>query len=221
MLGARSSWRRCTKRFSLSQRRPICKSSIGSGAGGDPQPSAGGGGGKKDAVAQLKGMEAYRDLDKLDFMKAARILFSDPPKKKRFGLDFHLVQLFFACLPSLAVYLVAQYARHDMKKMDAELEKNKKADEEKARETEANEAKQKIESNPELLKVKERLEALEEAVKEIIVETKKQGGDKMSKNPDANADSPQPQANKPELPKSSWTALQKNEPTSAGGDRTS
>ncbi|KAF5793132.1 hypothetical protein HanXRQr2_Chr09g0414011 [Helianthus annuus] len=34
-------------------------------------------------------------------------------------LDFHLVQLFFVCLPSLDVYLVAQYARHEMKKMDA------------------------------------------------------------------------------------------------------
>ncbi|KAJ6934276.1 hypothetical protein NC651_009345 [Populus alba x Populus x berolinensis] len=63
--------------------------------------------------------EANRQLDNLDFMKAAKILFSDPPKKKKFGIDFHLVQLFFTCLPSLAVYLVAQYARHEMKKMDA------------------------------------------------------------------------------------------------------
>ncbi|KAL9250060.1 DCN1-like protein [Drosera capensis] len=82
-----------------------------------------------------------------------------------------------------------------------ELEKRKKTDEEKARETEANGAKKKIDSNPEFLKVKERLEAREETVKEIIVEAKKQEGDKTSKNPDANADSPQPQANKPEQPK--------------------
>uniref|UniRef100_A0A7N2LN91 Uncharacterized protein n=1 Tax=Quercus lobata TaxID=97700 RepID=A0A7N2LN91_QUELO len=34
-------------------------------------------------------------------------------------IDFHLVQLFFACMPSLAVYLVAQYARYDMRKMEA------------------------------------------------------------------------------------------------------
>ncbi|KAL4584606.1 hypothetical protein LXL04_009210 [Taraxacum kok-saghyz] len=67
--------------------------------------------------------DSYRDLDKLDFMTAAKILFTTPPKQKKFGLDFHLVQLFFVCLPSLAVYLVAQYARHEMKKMDAELER--------------------------------------------------------------------------------------------------
>ncbi|KAJ7004783.1 hypothetical protein NC653_009580 [Populus alba x Populus x berolinensis] len=29
--------------------------------------------------------EASRQLDNLDFMKAAKILFSDPPKKKKFG----------------------------------------------------------------------------------------------------------------------------------------
>ncbi|KAJ6961683.1 hypothetical protein NC652_000581 [Populus alba x Populus x berolinensis] len=55
-----------------------------------------------------KSDDLYRQLDNLDFMKAAKILFTDPPKKKKFGLDFHLVQLFFTCLPSLAVYLVAQ-----------------------------------------------------------------------------------------------------------------
>ncbi|KAJ6944196.1 hypothetical protein NC652_009570 [Populus alba x Populus x berolinensis] len=47
--------------------------------------------------------EANRQLDNLDFMKAAKILFSDPPKKKKFGIDFHLVQLFFTCLPSLGI----------------------------------------------------------------------------------------------------------------------
>lgn len=29
--------------------------------------------------------EAYRQLDKLDFMTAAKILFAGPPKKKKFG----------------------------------------------------------------------------------------------------------------------------------------
>ncbi|KAL2338206.1 hypothetical protein Fmac_012652 [Flemingia macrophylla] len=38
-------------------------------------------------------------------MTAAKILFTDPPKKKQFGFDFHLVQFFFACLPSLGMRL--------------------------------------------------------------------------------------------------------------------
>ncbi|GAB2269531.1 hypothetical protein Dimus_004451 [Dionaea muscipula] len=179
MLGARSSWLRLSKCLRILQRRTLCKTTGGGGGGGV---------GSKQKIPDVRELEAYRDLEKLDFMKAAKILFADSPKKKKFGIDFHLVQLFFACLPSLAVYLVAQYARHDMKKMDAELELKKKAEEEKAKEIEANAAKQKMESNPELLKVKERLEALEETVKEIVVETKKQTGNTMSKNPDANAD---------------------------------
>ncbi|XP_077250231.1 uncharacterized protein LOC143889769 isoform X4 [Tasmannia lanceolata] len=62
--------------------------------------------------------DAYRQLEKLDFMTAAKMLFTKPPKEKKFGLDFHLVQLFFVCMPSLAVYLVAQYARYEIKRME-------------------------------------------------------------------------------------------------------
>lgn len=125
--------------------------------------------------------EANRQLDNLDFMKAAKILFSDPPKKKKFGIDFHLVQLFFTCLPSLAVYLVAQYARHEMKKMDAELEKKKKEEEEKAKEEELKAIEEKAQSESELLEVKERLGKLEEVVKEIAVESKKQSSGSVTK----------------------------------------
>ncbi|KAL9349461.1 hypothetical protein Peur_056716 [Populus x canadensis] len=125
--------------------------------------------------------EANRQLDNLDFMKAAKILFSDPPKKKKFGIDFHLVQLFFTCLPSLAVYLVAQYARHEMKKMDAELEKKKKEEEEKAKEEELKAMEEKAQSESELLEVKERIGKLEEVVKEIAVESKKQSGGSVTK----------------------------------------
>ncbi|XP_056692297.1 uncharacterized protein [Spinacia oleracea] len=127
-------------------------------------------------ATNLRDMEGYRDLDNLNFMKAAKILFSAPAKKKTFGLDFHLVQLFFALMPSLAVYLVAQYARYDIKKMEAEVELKKKADEkQKAKEMEAAALleKEAESTNPELLKVKERLEALEETLKDIVVETKK------------------------------------------------
>ncbi|RZC77419.1 hypothetical protein C5167_001643 [Papaver somniferum] len=113
-------------------------------------------------------------------MTAAKMLFSDPPKKKEFGLDFHLVQFFFCCLPSYlitAVYMVAQYARYEIRRMEAEVEVKKKKDEgeEKAKGLEANASKESEEaaSAGELLKVKDRLEALEEAFKEIVVEKKK------------------------------------------------
>lgn len=121
-------------------------------------------------------VDASKDIYNLDFMTAAKILFSDTPKKKKFGIDFHLVQLFFACLPSLAVYLVAQYARYEMRRMEAELEVKKKAeDEAKAKEMEllALEEEKKKASDPHLLEVKVRLEKLEETVKEIVDESKK------------------------------------------------
>ncbi|CAH9106793.1 unnamed protein product [Cuscuta europaea] len=127
--------------------------------------------------SSLTRYDAYKELDNLNFTTAAKILFSDPPKKKKFGLDFHLVQLFFACLPSLAVYLVAQYARYDIRRMEAEVELKKKAEEEaKAKEVEETGADMEKEetSDPKLLELKARVEKLEEAVKGIVVESKKE-----------------------------------------------
>ncbi|KAL4558230.1 hypothetical protein LXL04_036428 [Taraxacum kok-saghyz] len=120
--------------------------------------------------------DSYRDLDKLDFMTAAKILFTTPPKQKKFGLDFHLVQLFFVFLPSLAVYLVAQYARHEMKKMDAELEKRQMEDAKKMKLKDE----EVLGTNPQLLEVKERLESLEKTVKVIVMESKVQPSVKVS-----------------------------------------
>ncbi|CAA2952777.1 uncharacterized protein LOC111374814 isoform X1 [Olea europaea var. sylvestris] len=118
--------------------------------------------------------EQYKALNNLDFMTAAKILFTDQPKKKKFGLDFHLVQLFFVCLPSLAVYLVAQYARSEMKKMDAELELKKQAEfEAQAKEMELKKAEEGA-ADPVLREVRERLNKLEEKVKDIVIESKKQ-----------------------------------------------
>lgn len=145
---------------------------------------------KKDVVdpsSSLTPYDTYKDLENLNFTKAAKILFSDPPKKKKFGLDFHLVQLFFACLPSLAVYLVAQYARYDMRRMDAELELKKKAEEEAAKvkgveemaELEKEEA-----SDQKLLDLKVRLDKLEETVKGIVVESKKEPPVSTRKEPE-------------------------------------
>ncbi|XP_064959094.1 uncharacterized protein LOC135609602 isoform X2 [Musa acuminata AAA Group] len=128
--------------------------------------------------------EAYQRLENLDFMTAAKILFTTPPKRKKFGLDFHLVQLFFACLPSLAVYLVAQYARYEIRRMEAELEEKKKQDEEKQKAKEAEMSNDEEKSEAELSKVKARLDALEEAVKEIADEKKKIPTSKLSKDQD-------------------------------------
>ncbi|MCL7046714.1 hypothetical protein MKW94_011724 [Papaver nudicaule] len=132
---------------------------------------------KAITVKSVSDDDAYRKLENLDFMTAAKMLFTGPAKKKEFGLDFHLVQFFFCCLPSVAVYMVAQYARHEIRRMEAEAEMTKKKDEgeEKAKGLEANASKEieEAESGGELLKVKGRLDALEEKLKEIAIETKK------------------------------------------------
>ncbi|XP_024970894.1 uncharacterized protein LOC112509918 [Cynara cardunculus var. scolymus] len=130
----------------------------------------------ENTYGSLTHHDSYRDLDKLDFMTAAKILFTTPPKQKKFGLDFHLVQLFFVCLPSLAVYLVAQYARHEMKKMDADLETRRVEEAKKIKVAEG----EALESNPQLLEVKERLNSLEKTVKEIMIESKNQRNIKVS-----------------------------------------
>ncbi|KAG1363337.1 hypothetical protein COCNU_11G001640 [Cocos nucifera] len=150
--------------------------------------------------------DAYRQLQNLDFMTAAKILFTTPPKRKKFGLDFHLVQLFFACMPSLAVYLVAQYARYEIRRMEAkrlnmlkysssnwklsdrlvtvfqevELKKKQAEEEEKAKEAEVSSVEE--EPDSELSKVKVRLDALEEAVKGIVDEKRKISESNLSKD---------------------------------------
>eukprot|EP00262_Sarcandra_glabra_P015758 TRINITY_DN4941_c0_g1_i1.p1 TRINITY_DN4941_c0_g1~~TRINITY_DN4941_c0_g1_i1.p1 ORF type:complete len:232 (-),score=52.79 TRINITY_DN4941_c0_g1_i1:64-759(-) len=118
--------------------------------------------------------DAYRQLEKLDFMTATKMLFTAPPSKKKFGLDFHLVQFFFACMPSLAVYLVAQYARYEIRRMEAEVEMKKRVaeEEEKAKKMDSDSTEEGSDSK--LSEVKARLEALEEVVKEIVDESKKQ-----------------------------------------------
>lgn len=118
-------------------------------------------------------MEAYKKVQEFDWSSgadwktAANILFTVPPKRKEFGLDFHLVQLFFVCMPSLAVYLVAMYARREIKRMEAEAEeKRKKKDEvEKQKQLEADSVKEDADSKLATMLV--RLDALEGVVKEI------------------------------------------------------
>ncbi|CAN6570420.1 unnamed protein product [Malus baccata var. baccata] len=134
--------------------------------------------------------EQYKQLEKLDFMTATKMLFTAPPSKKKFGLDFHLVQLFFCCMPSLAVYLVAQYARYEIRRMEAEQEMKKKKEEEtKAKEIEVNATEEKeARSVPELLEVKVRLDKLEEALKEIVVESKKQTASGLTKDQEVGSE---------------------------------
>ncbi|KAK4413983.1 hypothetical protein Salat_2811100 [Sesamum alatum] len=165
--------------FKLCRNRPFCSSTHNSKpATVDSRGSSNNGSSSTPSLSTYS--EQYKALDNLDFMTATKILFSEPPKKKKFGLDFHLVQLFFACLPSLAVYLVAQYARSEMRKMDAELERKKQAEfEAQAKEMELKAAEEKAAaaaSNPELLEVKERLDKLEVTVKEIVVAKKQSSG---------------------------------------------
>ncbi|KAI3982835.1 hypothetical protein MKX01_010318 [Papaver californicum] len=121
---------------------------------------------KAIAVKPVRDDDTYRHLENLDFMTAAKMLFTDPPKKKEFGLDFHLVQFLFCCLPSVAIYMVAQYARYEIRRMEAEADVKKKKDEgeEKTEGLEANASKESEEAE---------LEALEEALKGIVVEKKK------------------------------------------------
>ncbi|XP_019168774.1 PREDICTED: uncharacterized protein LOC109164691 [Ipomoea nil] len=144
--------------------------------------------------SSLTRYDAYKELENLNFMSAAKILFTEPSKKKKFGLDFHLVQLFFACLPSLAVYLVAQYARYEIRRMEAEVELKKQAEEEaKAKEMEEMAEVEKEEaSEPQLLELKARLDKLEEAVKEIVVESRKESPDAIGKGPKIGGQDKQP-----------------------------
>ncbi|KAF5931586.1 hypothetical protein HYC85_027757 [Camellia sinensis] len=189
LVAARDCWSGISKRFRLLQRTPFSTNT-------KPTIPSNNNNNNNNGSDKIDGSltnydETYRHLDKLDFMTAAKILFTTPPKKKKFGFDFHLVQFFFACLPSLAVYLVAQYARHEMRRMEAELELKKKAEEEaKAREIELNASKEKEAggSDPELLEVKERINKLEAAVKEIVVKTKKQLDSTGNKNQEDNSE---------------------------------
>lgn len=107
--------------------------------------------------------EAAAREDRLDFMTASKLLLSESARPRKFGLDFHIVQFVLACLPSFAVYLVALYARSEMTRMEKERE---------GREVDRGT------SHPpppavEITDIKARLEAIEDAVKELRCEVSK------------------------------------------------
>lgn len=155
----------------------LCRhlSSSSSGVGGPPTAptdAAAAAAAKAQEAAKAR-MEAYKQVQDFDWSSgadwktAANILFTVPPKRKEFGLDFHLVQLFFVCMPSLAVYLVAQYARREIKRMEAEAEAKRKKNEEveKQKQLEADSVKE--DADLKLATVLVRLDTLEGVVKEI------------------------------------------------------
>ncbi|XP_057453696.1 uncharacterized protein LOC130745445 isoform X2 [Lotus japonicus] len=184
MFGGGGRWLRFSERFKFVLTSSLC---------GNPRSSsyctsARNNNNSKNIITD----ERYRQIKNLDMMTAVKMLFTEPPQKKKFGFDFHLVQFFFACMPSLAVYLVAQYARYDMRKMEVEVEQKRKVKEEeeqkeKEKEMELNPPEEReAKSDPQLMEVKVRLEKLEEALKEIVVETKKQSSSNVAKNQTAD-----------------------------------
>ncbi|BAF23351.1 uncharacterized protein [Oryza sativa Japonica Group] len=163
------------RRIPLARLRSRLLSSSASGEGGPPAVAS-----TDEAVRAAKlREEAYKQVANLDwssnadFWKAVDIVKTLPPKRKEFGLDFHLVQLFFVCLPSLAVYLVAQYARSEIKRMEAEAEEKKKKDEELEKEKQLEADSVKDETDSKLSAVLVRLDTLEGVVNEIVDDKRK------------------------------------------------
>lgn len=81
MNGARGGWAGISNRFRLLYKKPFCTNN---------KPTAPSNINNKGGSEQADGSlstydEAYRQLDKLDFMTAAKILFTTPPKKRKFG----------------------------------------------------------------------------------------------------------------------------------------
>ncbi|KAK7255150.1 hypothetical protein RIF29_28554 [Crotalaria pallida] len=108
--------------------------------------------------------ERYKQLENLDMMTAAKILFNDgTPKKKKFGCIFGGTEV-----AKKRKKIEEEEAKALEKEEEAKaLEKEEEAELDPIEVKEAN-------SNPQLLEVKERLNKLEEAVKEIVVLSKNQ-----------------------------------------------
>ncbi|KAF0898840.1 hypothetical protein E2562_011905 [Oryza meyeriana var. granulata] len=166
------------RRIPLARLRGRLFSCSASGEGGPPAVSP------ADAAVRAEELRkaAYKQVAELnwssnaDLHKAWHIMKNLPPKRKEFGLDFHLVQLFFVCLPSLAVYLVAQYARREIKRMEAEAEEKRKKDEELEKEKQLEADSLKHDTDSKLSAVLIRLDTLEGVVNEIV-DDKKKGSD--------------------------------------------
>ncbi|CAF2065854.1 BnaC06g40280D [Brassica napus] len=194
MLRGRGSWVGLSTRLRHYRIRRLCTK--GENGGKKPESSVVAQHSEAESNVVSRYDETYKKLDKLDFVTAAKILFTEPPKKNKFGLDWHVVQFIIVCLPSLAVYLVAQYARRKMKIMDAELGEKKRKEEEKKEKEEAEkkalEEEAATKSQDELMEMKQRLGKIEETIKEIALEAKKPSGDAPSKTQGDQSTKPPP-----------------------------
>ncbi|THG07979.1 hypothetical protein TEA_020050 [Camellia sinensis var. sinensis] len=220
LVGARDCWSGISKRFRLLQRTPFSTNT-------KPTIPSNNNNNNNNGSDKIDGSltnydETYRHLDKLDFMTAAKILFTTPPKKKKFGSGrclysmecnghFKMVRFpsgaILLCLPAFigcifggsicstrneknggskeTSFFLSLFIAELVSLIILELELKKKAEEEaKAKEIELNASKEKEAggSDPELLEVKERINKLEAAVKEIVVKTKKQLDSTGNKN---------------------------------------
>lgn len=99
IISRRGLWVLYSKRLRLSQNRSFCSSSKiekpNINAGNDNSKN-----GSKEVVnadesSSSDRIDAYKELPNLNFMSAAKILFSDPPKKKKFG---YILFLTIECL---------------------------------------------------------------------------------------------------------------------------
>ncbi|CAO2206390.1 unnamed protein product [Urochloa humidicola] len=165
------------RRLPVASLRRLLSSAAGEGGAPVDAEAAAAAKARAEAAARAR-MEAYKQVQNFDWSSgadwktAANILFTVPPKRKEFGLDFHLVQLFFVCMPSLAVYLVAQYARREIKRMEAEAEEKRKKDEELEKQKQLEEESAE-DADSKLSKVLDRLDTLEGVVKEIVDDKRK------------------------------------------------
>lgn len=76
MFLARRGWVRFARRGQLFGGRAFCNTNNKVTTNADNNANVN---------ASVRDYEAYRQLDNLDFSTAAKILFTDPPKKKKFG----------------------------------------------------------------------------------------------------------------------------------------
>ena len=88
MLRGRGSWVGFATRLKQYRIRRLCTK--GENGGNKPEKT------ESSVVVVSRYDETYKKLDKLDFVTAAKILFTEPPKKNKFG--------YFLCLKDFILF---------------------------------------------------------------------------------------------------------------------
>lgn len=91
MFRARATWVRFAKPLFNSKPRPFCTNNNNNNKTTKPTSNNSISVSENNAVESNVSNDynqAYKQLDKLDFVTAAKMLFTDPPKKKKFGYCF-------------------------------------------------------------------------------------------------------------------------------------